>query len=296
MNNDTRTLCDLQRKALRGCESGAKISEIHSKRPYFKKIDLLCNRMKTDLCVTDKAVININSHGVAWAIKDFIFVFNRIINAWVILRDYYYSKSEGMQCVKESIDPSFNSDFVEWQNATAKLTQSIVQSFENMHSRDQQNGNRKTNNRGCESNFSSPSSGPKTNQAEFQKIFDPLIIENSEQAQRGGGYLKSAVYKPLSSSEESIQPDTSSSSHDFDSLKLLFNDLLPENSFMERNGNPTPLYKRGGFASSRSKANLNDRFGSNCNIGSDIGGVKPLEPRGMNGETNSNGQDAWYLN
>lgn len=115
MDPKTKSLCDLQSLSIYGCESAARIFQAHSKRPYFKKIDLLCNRLKQDLSNTNKAVININSHGVAWAIKDFIFVFNRIINAWVIMRDYFYSNSEGMQCVRDSIDPNFAQDFLIWQ-------------------------------------------------------------------------------------------------------------------------------------------------------------------------------------
>lgn len=283
MNNETRALCELQRKALRGCESAARIADIHGKRPYFKKIDLLCSRVKTDLCVTDKAVININSHGVAWAIKDFIFVFNRIISAWVILRDYFYSNSEGMKCVNESIDPNFYSNFVEWQNATSKLTTSLIQSYENLNSSDHRNGNRQSNKGSDSSCFHSPSSfSSNTSQNEFNKIFDPLIVENSEQAQhvaqRKGGYLKSAIYKPLSSSEASTPLGTPNSASDFESLKFMLTDLLPDDVFKERSNNP--LYKRGGsdHTYARSKTNLVDKFGMKYTDASfsDLGGITPI--------------------
>jgi hypothetical protein len=242
----TKSLCELQRISIHGCESAARIFQTHSKRPYFKKIDLLCDRLKQDLSVTNKAVININSHGVAWAIKDFIFVFNRIINAWVIMRDYFYSNSEGMQCVKESIDSNFAQDFLIWQEATSKLAKSLVNSYENLHCRDQRNGNRKTSTK-SDSNVSSPAGSGKQNNDPFQRIFDPLIAENTEQLQLSGNYLKSAVYKPLSSSEGSSPPDTPGSNpdHSYESFKILFNEMLPNNAFVERSGNPKPLYKRG---------------------------------------------------
>lgn len=212
--------------------------------------------MKQDLSITNKAVININSHGVAWAIKDFIFVFNRIINAWVIMRDYFYSNSEGMQCVKESIDPNFTQDFLIWQEATSKLAKSLVNSYENLNYRDQRNGNRKGSTK-SDSNTSSPACGAKQNNDPFQKLFDPLIAENSEQMQLSGNYLKSAVYKPLSSSEESTPPDTPGSipDHSFESFKLLFSELLPENAFIERSGHPKPLYDRGAAESTPSSGN-----------------------------------------
>lgn len=291
---NSNALCDLQRIALHGCESAAKVFQTHSKRPYFKKIDLLCDRLKQDLSVTNKAVVNINSHGIAWAIKDFIFVFNRIMNAWIIMRDYYYSNSEGMQCVKDSMDPSFQEDFLKWQEATESLAKSLVQSYENLHQRDQRNGNRKGG-KDSESSKNPPTSASKPPMLDpFQKLFDPLISENSEQAQLSGGYLKSAVYKPLSSSEGSTPPDTPGSSHDpvdYDSFKLLFDDLLSEDgSSLTRSGNPKPLYKRcvgdttpstknnSGSKARNLKMNLSNKFEalSVKDSGVDLDGIHPL--------------------
>lgn len=242
------SLNEMQRLALEGCDSAARIFLSHSKRPYFKKIDLLCDRLKQDLTTTDKAVVNINSHGVAWAIKDFIFVFNRIINGWVIMRDYFYSYSEGMQCVRELIDPNFYQDFLEWQVATSKLTKSLTQSFNNMHSRDQRNVNRRTSS-GTDSNSSSPSTSASSSKSNVCKnLFGPLIAENSEQAQlrviNSGGYLKSALYKPVSS-DISFAPETAEATHELDSFKLLY-ELLGDSTVGERSGNPIPLYKRCG--------------------------------------------------
>lgn len=245
-DSNTKSLYQLQHIALSGCESAQRLFQAHSKRPYFKKIDLLCDRLKQDLTVTDKAVININSHGIAWAIKDFIFVFNRIINAWIIMRDYFYSTSEGMSCVKESMDPSFHKEFLIWQEATTALTKSLITSFENLHHRDQRNGNRKVNANDSDLLNNARSSASKQKSSDnFQNIFDPLIAQNSEQAQLNGGYLKSAVYKPVStSSEESTPPNTPGDySTDFDTFKVIFNDLMP-NSQLERSGNPKPLYNR----------------------------------------------------
>lgn len=245
-----KPLCELQRIALAGCESAQKIFPSHSKRPYFKKIDLLCDRLKQDLSVTDRSVININSHGIAWAIKDFIFVFNRIMSAWIILRDYVYSSSDGMTCVQSAIDPNFQRDFMVWQDATIALSRSLINSYETLHARDQRNGNRKVNFKDSGSNNSPRGKGNQVKTTEsFQNLFDPLIAENSEQAQLNGGYLKSAVYKPVSSSSslgDSSPPDSPGSSIDFDvnALKAFFNDVLPCNG-TPRSGNPQPLYKRG---------------------------------------------------
>lgn len=251
-----KSLCDMQSLALEGCELASKIYQYHSKRPYFKKIDLLCDRLKQDLTCTDKAVVNINSHGVAWAIKDFIFVFNRIVNGWVIMRDYFYSQSDGMACVKEGIDPNFYQDFLEWQEATRKLSKSLIASFENLHARDQRNGNRQSSSGYDSKNISSPSSGGSGTCSQKstarKKLFGSLIVENSEEAQLRGGYLKSAQYKPLASTTSSPTDDSTSldstdlpdSTHDFESFRFMFNELLGDNAFIERTGHPSPLYKR----------------------------------------------------
>lgn len=235
-----KALCELQEIATSGCESAAKIYPSHSKRPYFKKIDLLCDRLRQDLRVTDKAVVNINSHGVAWAIKDFIFVFTRITSAWVIMRDYYYTKSDGMKCVKESFDPNLSKDFLEWQEATKKFCKSLQRSFENLQNRDQQNGNRRGQN-GCSKLGSYESSNANGNKS-FQRLFDPLVAENSEKAQLEGGYLKSALYQPVS--VESSPLLTPGSSYEYDSFESLLDDMMNDAPSPEQGRRPLPLYKR----------------------------------------------------
>jgi hypothetical protein len=222
-------LVGLQNIATKGLKRATSIYNDNSNRPYFKKIDLLCDRLCTDLSVTGKALVNINSHGIAWAIKDFIFVFNRIIGAWCIIRDYFISKDEGMQCVRDALDPNFEKDFLAWQEATAKFSQTLINSFENLniHNRQLRNGNRKQSN-----------TSTKMKQHENLKIFDPTVIENDE-VQLSGSYLKSAVYKPVSSTSIS---STCSRATDptQDSLRHLFGDILKE---FETDGNL--LFERG---------------------------------------------------
>ena len=184
------------------------------------------------------------------------------------MRDYFYSNSDGMQCVKESIDKDFAQDFLIWQEATSKLAKSLVNSFENFNARDQRNGNRKTSK--PDSNVSSPANGYKSDP--FHRIFDPLVTTDSEQLQLSGNYLKSAVYKPLSSSEDSTPPDTPGSDHSYESFKLLCNNIVPET--VVRNGNPKPLYKRGSCESHRTKLSFNEKF-RNLDM-KDLDGISPL--------------------
>lgn len=55
--------CDLQRISLIGCEIAERLVQNHQKRPCFKKIDLLCGRLKQDLTNSSNVVANINSQG-----------------------------------------------------------------------------------------------------------------------------------------------------------------------------------------------------------------------------------------
>lgn len=197
------------------------------------------------------------------------------------MRDYFYSTSDGMQCVKESIDPNLAEAFLEWQEATSKMAKSLMNSYENLHNRDQQNGNRKPTKRSGSNNNSPASSFQKANDS-FHNIFDPLIAEDSEQAQTGGGYLKSAVYKPLSASASSTPPDTPGSTHDYESFKLLFNEMLPDNGFMERQGHPIPLYQRS-CAESTPRSTSKSQFRLNMSLidnisdwGTGMDGIHPL--------------------
>lgn len=255
VDQNMKSLYEMQRIALQGCESAAKISQHHSKRPFFKKIDLLCDRLKLDLGVTNKAVLNINSHGVAWAIKDYIFVFNRIISAWVIMRDYFYSISDGMQCVKKSIDPNLTQIFLEWQDVTREMAKSLINSFEKLHKLDQHNGNRKVMSGVDYLNKSPAFNFSKVDNDYFQNLFVPLIDENSEQAQVVGGYMKSGRYQPLTTSKSSSPPIKPESQNDFDSFKLLCNDVIPENEFLE-SGHRAPLYKRSSSKSAQALQNV----------------------------------------
>lgn len=268
-------LHQLQDISTQGCDSASKIFPTHAKRPYFKKIDLLCDRLKQDLRITNKAVININSHGVAWAIKDFIFVFTRITSAWVIMRDYFYTNSEGMNCVQDSLDPNLAKDFIEWQEATMKFNKSLIRSFENLHNRDQRNGSRKTNNSFNDSGTAECPTSAKKNDS-FQSLFDPQIAEDSSSAQLKGGYLKSALYQPLSSSEESPQQTPN---QNVESFKFLFDDLMPDSPFKERQ--PLPLYKRSSEVSPKTESAMKSQYRMKSqkfdDLSTDVDGISFIE-------------------
>ncbi|KAH8324223.1 hypothetical protein KR074_001789 [Drosophila pseudoananassae] len=122
-------LHDITRLSLYGSEIAERLANSHRNRPCFKKIDTLCARLKQDLLRADGVLPNINSQGIAWAVKDFIFVFTRIVNAWVILKGYVYNTPEGLNKIKDELPSGFMATFDSWQCGTLALLQMIIKSF-----------------------------------------------------------------------------------------------------------------------------------------------------------------------
>lgn len=122
-------LHDITRISLYGSEIAERLANAHRNRPCFKKIDTLCARLKQDLLRPDGVLPNINSQGIAWAVKDFIFVFTRIVNAWVILKGYVYNTPEGLNKIKDELPRGFMATFDSWQCGTLSLVEMIIKSF-----------------------------------------------------------------------------------------------------------------------------------------------------------------------
>ncbi|XP_068140711.1 protein mitoshell isoform X2 [Drosophila tropicalis] len=125
-------LHDITRISLQGSEIAERLANAHCNRPCFKKIDTLCARLKQDLLRPDGVLPNINSQGIAWAVKDFIFVFTRIVNAWVILKGYVYNTPEGLNKIKDELPRGFMTTFDGWQLGTLSLVEMIIKSFVNL--------------------------------------------------------------------------------------------------------------------------------------------------------------------
>ncbi|XP_043654339.1 protein mitoshell [Drosophila teissieri] len=122
-------LHDITRVSLQGSEIAERLANAHRNRPCFKKIDTLCARLKQDLLRPDGVLPNINSQGIAWAVKDFIFVFTRIVNAWVILKGYVYNTPDALNKIKDELPAGFMASFDSWQVSTLSLVQMIIKSF-----------------------------------------------------------------------------------------------------------------------------------------------------------------------
>lgn len=119
--------------AMHGCELAEEMAITHQNRPCFKKIDSLCARMKQDLMRPDSVLANINSQGIVWAVKDMIFVFTRIINAWNIIKGYIYNTPEGLNSVKSALSSDFYNSFAKWEDSTLDFCNNLIDSFENIN-------------------------------------------------------------------------------------------------------------------------------------------------------------------
>lgn len=125
-------LQDITRISLQGSDIAERLANAHRQRPCFKKMDTLCARLKQDLLRPDGVLPNINSQGIAWAVKDFIFVFTRIVNSWVILKGYVYNTPDGLNKIKDKLPAGFMAAFDCWQITTLTLVDMIIKSFVNL--------------------------------------------------------------------------------------------------------------------------------------------------------------------
>ncbi|XP_023166107.2 protein mitoshell isoform X2 [Drosophila hydei] len=125
-------LQDITRISLKGSDIAERLANAHRQRPCFKKMDTLCARLKQDLLRPDGVLPNINSQGIAWAVKDFIFVFTRIVNSWVILKGYVYNTPDGLNKIKDELPSGFMAAFDNWQISTLTIVEMIIKSFVNL--------------------------------------------------------------------------------------------------------------------------------------------------------------------
>ncbi|XP_033249951.1 protein mitoshell isoform X1 [Drosophila miranda] len=122
-------MSDIIRLAIHGTNISEAVANTHSTRPCFKKIDSLCVRLKQDLLRVDGVLANINSQGIAWAVKDFIFLFTRIMSAWTILKSYLYNDTDGIKKIIDILPMGFMQVFNTWQLATIPMIDMVIQSI-----------------------------------------------------------------------------------------------------------------------------------------------------------------------
>ncbi|XP_032592315.1 protein mitoshell isoform X2 [Drosophila grimshawi] len=150
-------LKDLTHISLMGSDIAERLSMTHCQRPCFKKIDTLCARLKQDLLRPDGVLPNINSQGIAWAVKDFIFVFTRIVNCWIILKGYIYNTPPGLDKIKDELPIGFMTAFDLWQICTLTFAGFLIRSFVNLNTMLQKQKNSFCNNNKNNTNNNSTS-------------------------------------------------------------------------------------------------------------------------------------------
>lgn len=167
-----------------------KVTKNHKYRPCFKKIDSLCARLKQDISRPDGVLNNLNSQGLAWAVKDLIFVFTRIINAWLILKGYVYNRAEGMEKVQSGFSANFQEGFFQWQKATQSLIENIVESFENLDEAVQKSTHRSHgNHNGTSSSGKKAAAGGRMNNSDLNNF----LWENKEVTMRASNKKRGAA-------------------------------------------------------------------------------------------------------
>jgi hypothetical protein len=251
---------ELQCFASDGCTFAEGVAQNYRKRPCFKKIELLLSRLKQELNIHHNITSNINSQGTAWAIKDFIFVFSRIVNAWIIMRGYIYDKSKGLDDLRKDYDPNFSDSFIEWQEATLKMMKALMGSVENFDVLAQnKSGNKEKKKEVYVDVESETKQYDKEFLENFQKeLFSPKSAENSEEVQirnhRTNAYFRSGYLKPLQidpqySPSSSLEPATPATPSSTDPLQWMSYEDLNDSPFNSAStGSSGRLYNRKSFS------------------------------------------------
>lgn len=192
----------LVKKLVNACTEAEKIVLNHQKRPCFKKMDLLCGRLKQELLKNNNVVPNINSQGIVFALKDAILVFTRIVHAFNIVSGYFYNDSAELKSIENALEPGMRDSFLKWQEATEEFIDKLVPSLTNLdHLVAQNSGARKNaNKKGAEKKVVSPNKSSISSTESSVDLLDGFI-ENSEEVQRmhdeSGTYLRPGIYNPL---------------------------------------------------------------------------------------------------
>lgn len=248
------------------------VAQLYNRYPCFKKIDSITARLKEDLMRPDGVMANINSQGIAWAVKDLIFAFTRIASAYIILKGYVYNTPEGLNKIKREFGPGFEQSFIQWQHATREFEKHLIPAFLRLDRLNQSNTQRNNN-------FNSRRSMDKKNNLKHEILenlmsdqlkavikerkidLDLFLCENKKSKKvdiktkpmdqilsEDGGYYKTyyktGTFKPLYRPNEIIK-------NDLKNIGIEKN-ILPNNSSFVTS---TPKYTRFGINTDKEKKN-----------------------------------------
>lgn len=199
--------------------------------------------------------------GTAWVIKDLIFVFTRIVNAWIIIRGYIYDGSSGLNPLRAEYDPEFVESFLEWQASTLKFMKPLMATVDNLNVFTQNKDASKKKKEKTPRTQSEPKQYDAEFLEKFQKeLFTPQCLNNSEEVQlrthHTNAYFRAGIMKPLMipnnnngtlSPAITTSPMSPASSCESDILKSWFSveDLNGSRSPIIKTPNSDRLYNRG---------------------------------------------------
>lgn len=215
-----------EKLALRGCEIAEEISKARQKTPCFNKLDSVCVRLAVDLKRKNNVVSNINSQGIAWALKDLIFVFTRIVSSWTILRNYVYDGSNSLNRFREMVDSSFFDNFMQWQYTTYGMMESLIKSCENL-------------------NFLAPKYQQDTSSKQSSSFNSSNVSASEKFCKANGDYVKPGIYHPPTAKNNSMA-QINLGSGDFRLLEM-FNENFNNNNndvLLKRSEDSKPLHMR----------------------------------------------------
>lgn len=243
--------------AMHGCELAENLAHTHRSRPCFKKIDSLCARMKQDLVRPDSVLANINSQGIAWAVKDFIFVFTRIVSAWIIIKGYVYNTPDGLGKVKAAFSDDFFNDFANWQDTTIKFIDSIIKSFVNLDEMVQsQRAAYQKNDSGIKTTSSSKNSHKESNtnnrtiNAEQKR--KTKTLDNSIE------YLRDLflMSDPMTNTANVKSPSPQKTTNDLTAIQTVYNNVMENSEETQIKAVETGKYFKTGLYNPLQKDNL----------------------------------------
>ncbi|XP_052864534.1 protein mitoshell [Anopheles cruzii] len=205
--------------ALRGCKTVDSFIGHFQKRPCFKKIDSLCARLQQDLVKNDNVLSNINSQGLAWVLKDFVFVFIRIMGAWLIVKGYAVSQPSVLMYVRRELCSKFPAALNQWHKATRELVESLITSFTNLSHLSSHRGGLI----GFPMTLSAAMAGngyvENTNGADSRtENADDVSFPNND-----GDYIRTGVYKTLRKPPGLPEPSKRADKKAYENQTILFN-------------------------------------------------------------------------
>lgn len=122
-SNEMKKIC------LYGSDVGGIFSKKYQEKVYFRFHDNICDRLHSQVLQSNTEFRGkISKEGLPWATKDLIFAFVRIMNGWVVFRNYANPTfDDQLRIIQQTLSPDFRDMFFEWQGLTTKLIYEMIQ-------------------------------------------------------------------------------------------------------------------------------------------------------------------------